>query len=45
MTGEAYNAKMGARLDGEGSHLWVDPPNDAWPNGPTTETMKVNWWM
>ncbi len=33
VTGEAHNAKMGARLEGEGFHIWVDLPNDAWPDG------------
>ena len=33
VTGEAHNAKMGALLEGEGFHIWVDLPNDAWPDG------------
>ena len=33
VTGEAHNAKMGACLEGEGFHIRVDLPNDAWPDG------------
>jgi hypothetical protein len=33
LTGEAHNAKMGAFLEGEDFSIWVDLPNDAWPDG------------
>jgi hypothetical protein len=33
LTGEAHNAKMGARLEGGDFSIWVDLPNDAWPDG------------
>jgi len=31
--GEAHNAKMGAMLVGEESTIWVDLPDEAWPDG------------
>lgn len=33
VTGEAHNAKMGALVVGDGSSIWVDLHNDAWPEG------------
>ena len=33
VTGEAHNAKMGALVVGDGFSIWVDLPNDAWPDG------------
>lgn len=33
VTGQATNAKMGARLHGDGFTIWVDLPAKAWPDG------------
>ncbi len=33
LTGEAHNAKLGALLKGEDFQVWVDLPDQAWPDG------------